>query len=44
MRITESSGVIEKVDNIFMENRVVFTCYLISMAKEMYDTHRKVYK
>ena len=42
--MNKSSGVIEKVDNIFMENRVVFTCYLISMAKEMYDTHRKVYK
>ena len=42
--MNKSSELIEKVDNIFMENRVVFKCYLISMAKEMYDTQRKVCK
>ena len=41
--MNKSSELIEKVDNIFMENRVIFTCYLLSLAKEMYDAQRKVY-
>ena len=42
--MNKSCELIEKIDAIFMKNRVVFTCYFLSLAKEMYDTQRKVYK
>ena len=42
--MNKSSELIEKVSNIFMENGAVFTCYLLRMAKEMYDTQRKICK
>ena len=42
--MNKSSELIEKIDAIFLKKKVVFTCYLINLAKEMYDTQRKVCK
>ena len=42
--MNKSCELIEKINTIFMKSKVVFTCYLTNLAKEMYDTQRKVYK
>ena len=42
--IKKSSELIDKIDDIFLKNRIVFTCSLMDLAKQAYVAQERVHK